>query len=768
MALDSALTAEASITPGTSWTRQDWVRTFAGLTAAFARASEGRSPAWPALPGAAAEDRICGLEGFARMSVAWGAWLGLPSNPLVIAADGAGSQGVDILETLVRGLSDGTDPASPWWWGPVGDRDQRIVEAAELATGLWMGRDRLVPALGGERLDRVLDWIGAVEGRDVYPDNWVLFPSFVATVQRGLGRPVPDAAIDRGLDVMLAGYRGDGWYADGQGNAFDQYTGWAVHWHLLLWSRIDGDRRPRLRSLIERRARTYLQGILPLFAADGRRPLQGRSLGYRFAAVAPFALAALLDLGAVEPGLARRIASDAIARHLEDGALDPVTGWFRRGVAGERPDVCERYMSAGAAAWAAHAFVALGLPAGAPFWTAPPRTVPVEGSDELVALRGPGFLLGRRRATGETWLLNAVAGHPEDIPGHDYTPAYGKFAYRSHFPFTVQTSEGRPAPDDAVVFSAGDASSHRGETEAGGAGPAMTWSRYHVAVGGRQHGATTVILPWRDVEVRLTGVRPDGPVRLSEGTAALASERDEPITRRSWDDADWASASTPRRSVAIRRLLGYDGLRPSGPGATGPDRNLVADHSEQPTVFETRPSARPRVVATVTMAVAAGALDLADLLAIEAEAVGLGLAHVTFGTEERAVVVLGARTLGHLETHGWIVDGPGIRAFRMRTDGTGFTGERVTSVQGVIRLDRPAPVSVRRIEGPAVQVTVDTGFVLDRAWTGFDPCSVEVRDGVGAWMPVGPLERPGVVPGRLIRAIRRRTGRTLVDLRLRP
>ena len=43
-----------------------------------------------------------------------------------------------------------------------------------------------------------------------------------------------------------------------------------------------------------RRARAWLTGVAPLFAADGSFPLFGRSLGYRFAIAAPFAQAALL------------------------------------------------------------------------------------------------------------------------------------------------------------------------------------------------------------------------------------------------------------------------------------------------------------------------------------------------------------------------------------------------------------------------------------------------------------------------------------------
>ena len=52
----------------------------------------------------------------------------------------------------------------------------------------------------------------------------------------------------------------------------------------------------------------------------------------------------------------------------------------------------------------------------------------------------------------ETWLVNARADHPDDIPGHDYTPYYGKSTFRSRFPLTVRTSAGHPGPDAALLF----------------------------------------------------------------------------------------------------------------------------------------------------------------------------------------------------------------------------------------------------------------------------------------------------------------------------
>ena len=750
-------------TPRRGWDRADWVRAFADLTDAFAMAAaRGGSPARARLPGAPPNDPVPSIEGFARMSVAWGAWLGQPANPPIAAA----SRGpLDVLDLHVRGLLDATDPNGPFWWGEIGDRDQRIVEAAEIATGLWLGRSRLVGALGREGLGRVLDWLAKVDGKDVYDDNWVLFPTMTAAVRRSFGRRVADRRIDAGIDAMLDRYRGDGWYADGGGHAFDQYTGWAVHWHLLLWTRIEPDRRPRLRALIERRFRTYLAGIVPMFAADGTRPLFGRSLGYRFAAAAPFMLAALFGLDAVPPGVARRIGGGTVRRNLADGALDPATGWLRRGVGDERPDVLERYVSAGASAWAAHVFVGLGLDPGTPFWRAREGRLPVERADGVRPLRGPGFLVGWRRRTGETWLVNARADHPDDIPGHDYTPYYGKTLIRSRFPLTVRTAAGHPGPDGALLFIGAGETTHRGLTDDGDVGPGWAWSRYRVVLDGASHATTTVVLPWRDVEVRLTAVRPGGPVRLVEAPAALGARRAADILRTM--SPGWSAAATDDASVAVRALLGYDVVAKSAPFGRLPDRNLVAPYVEQPTVAESAPDDAPRVVASVGWAGACSEPPIDELEAVRARLVGRESVELELGSDEVAAVDLRPRGASTLTVSRWTARGPALRVFCVGRRGASLAGESIVSIDGVVRLDRPGPIALRRSRG-GITVWAERGFRIDPGWARRPLRSIEVRTADDRWSVPRALDLPGVVPTELVRRLRAATGRQLLELRLRP
>jgi hypothetical protein len=744
--------------------RADWVDLLERLTQAFAVASErGGSPARAQLPGAPAGAVVPSMEGFARMSVAWGAWLGLPSNPVRV---GSGAGAVDIADLMVRGLVDGTSDR-PVGWGPMSGRDQRIVEAAELAAGLWLGRERLVPLLGPERLAGVLRWLSRVHGLEVYDDNWYLFPVIVATVRRGLGEAVPDALIDDGLDRVQRWDRGDGWYTDGPGRAHDSYTGWAIHWYQLLWASIDGARRPRLRDAVRRRAAAFLGSATALVTASGGRPFQGRSLGYRFADGALFALAELLGEGTVAPGLARRLASARIRDHLAAGALDPATGWFRRGVGAERPEVLERYVSAGASAWAAHALVGLGIAPDLPFWTAPGVAFPVERGDGSLALRGPGFLIGWRRATDETWLHSALAGHPSDIPGHDYRAYYGKLAYRSAFPMGVRASDGGPAIDDAIAIEAvgGDGRpvrAIRAETEAGGAGPGWTWSRATIDVAGG-HRLTTVVLPVGPLDVRIAEVDPSGPVRLVDATPAL------PVAAGAGVREDRSS----RGALVIRSTSGTVGLRPlvgSGAVAVQPesamDLNLVADRTTSVRRAEEKPGRTRRMIASVVLASADPAAPLDALDTISVTHIDRRAATVEIGPSETARVVAG-RPERTVEAAGRRVEGR-LRVLRWRTDGSAFAGEAIAAISGVLSLDRPGPVSIARI-GSSIEVTALDAFEIDPAWAAVDhQCAggvqVRVLD-LGIWLEGGVISGTWGLSRRDLRRWQRRLGRRFVTVR---
>ena len=764
-------------------TRAGWVALLARLTDGFVRSiPDGGSPAGAGLPGARPGDQVPSIEGFARMSVAWSAWLHEPSNPSTVRWRGSDH---DVAELLARGLADATDPSHPAWWGPIGDRDQRIVEASEIATAVWLGRARLRAAL--DRVDpmafgRVLDWLTLVDGKDLWPDNWVLFPVVPALVRRAAGRSVDHGALDAALDWMVAHTVGDGWTSDGAGHALDLYSGWAIHWHLLWWAAIDGDRRPRLAADVRRRSRAWLRFAAALVDEGGAFPRFGRSLGYRFAIAAPFGQAALLGIDPLPPGLARTLAGRLIAHSLDEGAIDPATDWFRVGVGGVAPEVVEGYVSPGASAWAAHALVALALPARDSFWRAPAGVAhPFArgGRAALVPAAAAGFL--GARTVGSTALHNARTGHPSDIADHDYAATYGKLAYRSAFPFDVPIAGGTSAgSDDALVALEPEADpvdrrggrlAHRNESLGGSAGPGWISSRY-VLPTRRPTTVHTVVLVVDGMEIRIHRVAPGTPIRLRDGGAALGTAGDQTPDVAIDPDGRLATVRSGERQVSIRALLGFDvaGTAEPGPGR----RNLVHDRSIHPWVEEPEASDRPRLVASATVAAvtaggrAARAGDpAARLRDVDLTRTDDAVVSVVIGTGRSRVVAdvdLGTRPRRVVGREGREIRGPGIRVALIGRGGSAIAGERIESVAGILTLARPGIVAVSRTGG-SVEATVESGIALDPDWAGPGLDVVRVADGVGTYGPPVALTRAGTVPDTLIRRSARQLASRLVTIR---
>ena len=689
-------------------TREAWAGLLARLTIGFARGipADG-SPAWSRLPDADPDNRIPGMEGFCRMSVAWSAWLAGPGNADALDY---GGHSVDVLDLVVRGLADGTDPSGPWYWGDIRDRDQRIVEAAELAFTLWTGRERILPALGPARRRQVLAWMSQVHGRDVYADNWVLFPAIVATVSRGLGEHVDDRHIDEGIDRMLAWYRGDGWYSDGEGHAFDRYTGWAIHWHLLHWADIDGDRRPDVRDLVVERARTWLRDLPALAAKDGRSRSWAAPWATDFATAGPLGLAAVLDELPIDPGMARGIIDRSIRYHLAHDAIDPATDWFRVGVWGRRPDVCERYMSAGASAWAVRALVPLSLPRrirsglrqtrgcrAARHDPSIPRSTSCSAARATWSVAGPS--VAGRGSRRRSWTIRTTS----PVTTTDRPTASGCSTATSRSPTTLPMAD--PDPTERCCWRA-----HVGESAIGSwwmmEAPEPTGS-------GRAIGSpsTAPVTPCRRYPSgsAMPGSGPSasayGPVRAVTASLPLGVADPAVVTRHGDATRAIEAATDGTRWVAIRALTGYDRVLLSGRLAaalTAPGRRALgaAVGRRVGGIGRGAPARAHRRLSVP------GAIHTRPRRHRHRGARRMRTLIVRPPSGEVCRLSVGAQPPERVELDGWTVTGPALHVVRLGPAGAWLAGESIGQVRHgdatVLSLDGPGPVEVRRLADGSV------------------------------------------------------------------
>jgi hypothetical protein len=635
---------------------------------------------------------------------------------------------------------------------------------------LWLSRARVFDRLSAAEQARILAWLAQVDGLGTYYDNWVLFSAVSQTVRLRLDQSVPLAELDANLDTARDFYRGDGWYVDGAGDEFELYNAWMFNWHFLHWASIDGERRPELRALVLSRAASFLASFPYFFGANGAYAAWGRSLVYRFAAVAGFATSYALGIAPAGPGLLRRISSGCIRYFYERGLIDPDEHFVRQGFHGNFPPAGEAYISPGSVYWCCHGLFALSFAADDPWWTMPEEPLPVERADFDLALPAPGFALSGRRATGQVLLLNSRSGQEHDAPGHNYTSKYGKLVYSSHLPFNVLPA-GNPhkpqnfAPDAMLALTRdGQHLGHRLHTRRGGVAPGCMWCCFDETVDGELQMLWAAVLLAGDRQIRLAVIRPSFPVRAYEAPGALSCEQAAGIQRRSDPAAGWEYAEADGRAVAIRRLLGYDGQLVSQPFLGHSNINLAYDYAEQPMIFETHASVARRCLASVSLVRPAPFDPAAELAGFAVAALAGDAFQVTLPAGQ-AFVAVGDTLPSAVTVAGIAFSGAGIRCAQVGAGLANVSAVGVLAAAGVFGCEAPASVSLARAKG-AVSGATDAGLTLAEAWLGGPARATLLRGPEGDWHDVSERCCGNRLPGDLVREWAERHQRTLVEFRM--
>ncbi|MEV0322895.1 DUF2264 domain-containing protein [Streptomyces sp. NPDC050658] len=458
------------LSPYTGYTRDHWEAAADGLLGAAWRwaTPEGALLDLPGRPSASGV-RSDGLEGYARTFLA-------------AAFRVAGAEGKDPhgwLDRYARGLAAGTrtpgrdDTES---WPLILDhhvQGQPMVESASVALGLRLTRPWLWDRLDDDVQDRAEEWLRGALRHTPAPNNWYLFPYTVAGFLESVGRGDAETARirERALELLAGWYRGQGWYADGDGRAFDHYNGWALHLYPTLDAHLADDQGesawhgPRLRQ--------HLESFGLLFGADGAPIHFGRSLTYRFAAAASVALGALTGHTPLTPGTSRRLVSGSLRYFLDRGSVGE-DGLLSLGWHGPHEATLQNYSGPASPYWASKAFVCLLAPAAHPLWTATEESAPSERRDHVLALPAPGLLVQSTRADGIVRLHNHGSDHvrPHEADSAAVQdPLYARHAYSTR---TGPTAVGN-TPDNHFAVEVAGARSARCRIRPLGAGHAAGW-----------------------------------------------------------------------------------------------------------------------------------------------------------------------------------------------------------------------------------------------------------------------------------------------------
>ncbi|SDU79736.1 DUF2264 domain-containing protein [Jiangella alkaliphila] len=444
-------------TSGPPLTRADWERTADQLLLAvrpFASARHGlvHLPGSPSISGRWSD----GLEGFART--------------FLLAAfrlrGAGGNDPHDLAAWYAEGLTAGLDPSGPERWPEFAECNQAKVEAASVAIALHETRpwlwDRLAPSVQ----HRLSGWLAGMVGQPMPGNNWVWFQAVTEAFNRTVGGPWQQADLDRTVEQTEQWYAGDGWYSDGlSGGAhrnFDHYNAWAMHLYPLWFCRVLGAAAPD--GLLDRyrtRLTRFLDDARHLVGANGSPLVQGRSLTYRIAALAPFWTGALFAATPLPPGQTRRVANAMLRHFLDHGAVDEhgllTPGWHHR-----FPNLLQVYSGPASPYWASKGFAGLLLDPSDLVWTAPEQPLPVETADFGRTLAGPGWLVAGTRSDGVVRVVNHGSDHVDPARCATDDPAYARVAYSTHVaPEMPDDPSGGPADSCVTLLDAAGRAAHR-------------------------------------------------------------------------------------------------------------------------------------------------------------------------------------------------------------------------------------------------------------------------------------------------------------------
>ncbi len=360
-----------------------------------------------------------------------------------------------VADWFRRALVIGSAPGGTEAWGPDANYHQIHVEMGLLCLALQIAPNQLWTPLTQPERDQVARWLATARHTGYVDNNHYFMGVHVLEFLRAHGYGQGDDAVlvDAYFDRLERMHRGSGWFQDGINQSFDYYNAYAFNFYGLWWARLHGTRNPARAQRWRDYARAFTRDYEHFFAATGEHPAFGRSITYRFNAVATFGLTVLENCTDLPLGRLRRLCT----RNLEFFLRHPIyqdqgcltLGWVDRFDAS-----AELYSGAGSPYWAAKGFSPLLLPPTHPFWTAPEELLASERGDHTRVIVPAGIIV--RSTHGAVELINA--GSQISHTNLRYGAwKWSKTAYRTGVSFTCAfPAQTNWSPDSALTIRLSD------------------------------------------------------------------------------------------------------------------------------------------------------------------------------------------------------------------------------------------------------------------------------------------------------------------------
>ena len=330
------------------------------------------SPTWDGR-----DKRVTYMECFGRLMAGLAPWLSLPDDDTA-----EGKQRKQVREWALKSYAQSVDPESKDYllWRKEG---QPLVDAAYIAESFLRGYDALWVPLDDLTKQRYIAEFQQLRRVDPPYTNWLLFSSTVECFLKKAGAQTDYYRITSALRKVDEWYVGDGWYSDGEDFAFDYYNSFVIHPMYVeclevmtnggkqnIWN-VKGGNFPNALKRMQRFGMILERFVSP----EGTFPVFGRSITYRTGVLQPLALLSLRGWLPKElpAGQVRAAMTAVIQRMFGDNRNFNAEGYLTLGFNGSQPNISDWYTNNGSLYLASLAFLPLGLPADAPFWTDAPQ-----------------------------------------------------------------------------------------------------------------------------------------------------------------------------------------------------------------------------------------------------------------------------------------------------------------------------------------------------------------------------------------------------------
>ncbi|KAF1957219.1 hypothetical protein CC80DRAFT_593193 [Byssothecium circinans] len=402
------------------------------------------------------DDIAAQLEGYARPL--WAIGTLIHGNCLTL------EENEELVEPYVRGLANGIDPNHEEYWGEVVLRDQRMVEMEIISFALLAAPKMFFHSQTSQAQENIKRWLHVCNGKDFPVTNWLWFRVMTnLALAKVCGVPYEElkGSMEDDLGQMDKFDVGEGWSADGiweeDRRQVDYYSGsFAIQFSQLVYVKFAADLDPERCENFKQRARDFAGSFWRYFDENGAAIPFGRSLTYRFAFAGFWAAAAFAEVELPAPLNDWGLVKGLLLRHFrwwsKKHDIFNIDGTLTIGFTYPNMYMSEDYNSPQSPYWATKSLVALALPPSHPFWTAKEKPLPKSENASLATVVKPAMQIVCDTGNHH-FLLSSGQFCPWPLKATE--AKYGKFAYSSHFGFSVPTGPilMQLAPDSTLVLS---------------------------------------------------------------------------------------------------------------------------------------------------------------------------------------------------------------------------------------------------------------------------------------------------------------------------